>query len=182
MGVLFLRSKLEALFSDHELSLVTTLANTMAIALRNARILQSLRDATEKSRSARAEAERRVQLFQRYADFFESAADGMIVIDRSGQILFANPRAREIIGYTETARGSIDRCPVDPRCVFRAAITAGALAIIVAHNHPSGDRSPSREDRRLTERLRAGTELLGIGLLDHVIVTKTKFRSVPAEY
>jgi len=102
MGVLFLRSKGKSAFEDHELSLVTTLANAMAIALRNARILQSLRDATEKSRSARAEAERRVQLFQRYADFFESAADGMVVIDREGKVLFANPRAREITGFSET--------------------------------------------------------------------------------
>jgi len=102
MGVLFLRSRGKSSFGDHELSLVTTLANAVAIALRNARILQSLRDATEKSRSARAEAERRVQLFQRYADFFESAADGMVVIDREGRVLFANPRAREITGFSET--------------------------------------------------------------------------------
>ncbi len=102
MGVLFLRSKGQAAFHDYELSLVTTVANAMAIALRNARILQSLRAETEKIATARVEAERRVQLFRRYADFFESAADGMIVIDRSGQILFANPRAREIIGFSET--------------------------------------------------------------------------------
>jgi PAS domain S-box-containing protein len=102
MGVLFLRSKGRAAFHAYDLSLVTTVANAMAIALRNARILQSLRAETEKITTARQEAERRVQLFRRYADFFESAADGMIVIDRSGQILFANPRAREIIGYTET--------------------------------------------------------------------------------
>ncbi len=102
MGVLFLRSKGKSAFDDYDLSLITTLTNAMAIALRNARILQSLRDATEKSRSARAEAERRVQLFQRYADFFESAADGMVVIDREGRVLFANPRAREITGFSET--------------------------------------------------------------------------------
>ena len=102
MGVLFLRSKGKSAFGDYELSLVTTLTNAMAIALRNARILQSLRDATEKSRSLRAEAERRVQLFQRYVDFFESAADGMVVIDREGKVLFSNPRAREITGFSET--------------------------------------------------------------------------------
>jgi PAS domain S-box-containing protein len=102
MGVLFLRSKGKSAFDDYELSLVTTLTHAMAIALRNARILQSLRDATEKSTSLRAEAERRVQLFQRYADFFESAADGMVVIDREGKVLFANPRAREITGFSET--------------------------------------------------------------------------------
>lgn len=102
MGVLFLRSKGASTFDDHELSLVTTLTHAMAIALRNARILQSLRDASEKSRAGRAEAERRVQLFQRYADFFESAADGMVVIDRVGKVLFTNPRAREITGFSET--------------------------------------------------------------------------------
>ena len=102
MGVIFLRSRRTAAFADHEMSLVHTVANATAIALRNARILQSLRDETQQSTFARVEAERRVQLFQRYADFFESAADGMVVIDRTGHVLFANPRAREITGYSET--------------------------------------------------------------------------------
>ncbi len=103
LGVIFLRSRRAAAFADHEMSLVHTVANATAIALRNARILQSLRDETQQSTFARVEAERRVQLFQRYADFFESAADGMVVIDRSGRLLFTNPRAREITGYSESA-------------------------------------------------------------------------------
>jgi PAS domain S-box-containing protein len=102
LGVLFLRARAKAEFGDHELSLVSTVANATAIALRNARILSSLRAETEQSTSARVEAERRVQLFQRYADFFESAADGMVVIDRLGRVLFANPRAREITGFSES--------------------------------------------------------------------------------
>jgi PAS domain S-box-containing protein len=100
-GVLFLRSKSRASFSDTELSLVSTIANATAIALRNARILKSLKDETEQSAFARVEAEQRVELFRRYAGFFESAADGMIVIDRAGHILFSNPSAREITGSTE---------------------------------------------------------------------------------
>ncbi|HEU5074247.1 MAG TPA: PAS domain S-box protein [Polyangiaceae bacterium] len=103
LGVIFLRSRRAAAFADHEMSLVHTVANATAIALRNARILQSLKDETQQSTFARVEAERRVQLFQRYADFFESAADGMVVIDRSGRLLFTNPRAREIIGHTESS-------------------------------------------------------------------------------
>ncbi|MGC4092420.1 MAG: PAS domain S-box protein [Polyangiaceae bacterium] len=102
MGVLFLRARSKAEFSDHELSLVSTVANATGIALRNARILSNLRAETEQSTHARVEAERRVQLFQRYADFFESAADGMVVIDRAGTVRFANPRAREITGFSET--------------------------------------------------------------------------------
>jgi PAS domain S-box-containing protein len=99
LGVLFLRSKVKTSFG--ELSLVSTLANATAIALRNARILQSLRDQSKESATARVEAEQRVRLFQRYLGFFESAADGMVVIDRSGRVLFANPRAREITGASE---------------------------------------------------------------------------------
>ncbi len=102
MGVLFLRARAKAELSDHEISLVSTVANATGIALRNARILSNLREETEQSTHARVEAERRVQLFQRYADFFESAADGMVVINREGTVLFANPRAREITGFSET--------------------------------------------------------------------------------
>jgi PAS domain S-box-containing protein len=102
MGVIFLRSRGGASFADHEMALVRTVANATAIALRNARILQSLREETRESAFARVEAERRVQLFQRYADIFESAADGMVVIARSGRVLFANPRAREITGFSES--------------------------------------------------------------------------------
>jgi PAS domain S-box-containing protein len=101
LGVLFLRSRGKADFSDHELSLVSTVSNATAIALRNARILSNLREESEQSTFARVEAERRVQLFRRYADFFESAADGMIVIDRRGAVLFANPQARELTGFSE---------------------------------------------------------------------------------
>lgn len=101
MGVIFLRSRGVAAFADHEIALVHTVANATAIALRNARILKLLRDESMQSAFARVEAERRVRLFQRYADIFESAADGMVVIDRAGKVLFANPRARSILGYDE---------------------------------------------------------------------------------
>lgn len=102
LGVIFLRSRTPAAFDEHEMSLVNTVANATAIALQNARTFQSLRDETQQSAFARVEAERRVQLFQRYADFFESAADGMVVINRLGRVLFANPRAREITGFVES--------------------------------------------------------------------------------
>ncbi len=101
MGAIFLRAKELSVFDDYELSLANTIANATAITLKNARVVQSLRDATRLSTTARAEAERRVQLFQRYADFFESSADGIVVTSRSGQILFTNPRAREITGFSE---------------------------------------------------------------------------------
>jgi PAS domain S-box-containing protein len=101
MGVLFLRARQTFAFGEHELSLCKTISNAMAIALRNARVLQSLRDQTQQVTVARFEAERRNRALQRYADFFESAADGIVVIDPDGHLLFSNPRAREITGYSE---------------------------------------------------------------------------------
>jgi PAS domain S-box-containing protein len=101
MGVLFLRARHTFTFSDRELDLCKTVSNAMAIALRNARVMQSLRDQTEQVTWARFEAERRLRTLQRYADFFESAADGIVVIDAEGHLLFSNPRARIITGYSE---------------------------------------------------------------------------------
>ena len=101
MGVLFLRARHAFPFGDRELALCRTVSNAMAIALRNARVMQSLRDQTQQVTVARFEAERRLRTLQRYADFFESAADGIIVIDAEGHLLFSNPRARTITGYSE---------------------------------------------------------------------------------
>lgn len=75
------------------------------------------------------------------------------------------------------AEGSVDLCPVDPREVFATALRERGSAVLVAHNHPSGDPNPSREDLELTERLvKAGT-LLGIPVLDHIIVGRVRERA-----
>lgn len=101
MGVLFLRGRRPVALREHELSLARTVANATAIALRNARILQSLRDQTQQITSARFEAEKRLKALQRYADFFHSTADGIVVIDADGVMLFSNPRAHAITGRAE---------------------------------------------------------------------------------
>lgn len=101
MGVLFLRSRRAGTFGERELGVTQTISSTMAIALRNARVLQSLRDQTQQVTVARFEAERRMRSLQRYADFFDSSADGIVVIDAEGHLLFSNPKAREITGYDE---------------------------------------------------------------------------------
>jgi PAS domain S-box-containing protein len=101
LGVLFLRARRASAFGEHEVALCRTVSSAMAIALRNARVLQSLRDQTQQVTVARFEAERRLKSLQRYADFFESAADGIVVLDHEGRLLFSNPKAREITGYDE---------------------------------------------------------------------------------
>ncbi len=101
MGVIFLRARRPVAFADEAMTLLSTVSDATAIALRNARILQDLRKQTQENVVARAEAEHRMQLFQRYRDFFESAADGIVVIDHGGDVLFANPSARQITGFSE---------------------------------------------------------------------------------
>jgi DNA repair protein RadC len=75
-----------------------------------------------------------------------------------------------LIGCHEVSRGSVDSTPVEPREVFKAAVLVNASAIVLVHNHPSGDPSPSAADLALTARIREAGELLGIELLDHVII------------
>ncbi len=71
---------------------------------------------------------------------------------------------------TTVALGQINAAGVHPREVFRDAIAVGAVALILAHNHPSGDPEPSEDDVRLTRRLQRCGETLGIEVLDHLVV------------
>jgi DNA repair protein RadC len=73
--------------------------------------------------------------------------------------------------------GTLDASIVHPREVFREATAAGAAALVLFHNHPSGDPEPSEDDRRLTERLVAAGVLMGIDVLDHVILADSKYFS-----
>lgn len=74
------------------------------------------------------------------------------------------------IGRINITTGTLDASLVHPREVFRAAIVGSASCIILVHNHPSGDCTPSREDRAVTTRLVEVGDLVGIRVLDHIIV------------
>ncbi len=76
-----------------------------------------------------------------------------------------------LIGVHVVSVGTLDASLVHPREVFKAACLSNAAALVIAHNHPSGDPTPSGEDRALSDRLRQAGELLGVALLDFVIVT-----------
>jgi DNA repair protein RadC len=82
-----------------------------------------------------------------------------------------------IAGFSITATGTANSCPVHPREVYQAAIALGAISVIVGHNHPSGCDSPSEEDQRVTNALKEAGAVLGINLLDHVIIGGTSFYS-----
>ncbi len=78
--------------------------------------------------------------------------------------------------------GTINSNIVHPREVFRPAIEYGAVAVILAHNHPSGVLAPSDQDKEVTEQLIKAGKILGINVLDHVVITKNGFASVQANY
>ena len=84
--------------------------------------------------------------------------------------LFLNTRHRPIKDAVMVAKGTADAALVHPRDVFREAVRANASAIIVAHNHPGGDPTPSDQDRALTEHFQDAGRLLGIPVLDHLIL------------
>lgn len=85
-----------------------------------------------------------------------------------------------LLATRQVAQGSVTSVEVHPREVFQGPVRESAAAVIVAHNHPSGDPEPSREDERLTLRLLQAGEILGIPLLDHVIVAGRSFVSLAA--
>lgn len=75
-----------------------------------------------------------------------------------------------LAGVNTVSIGTLDSAPVHPREVFKPAILASAAAVVIGHNHPSGNPEPSPEDMGLTKRLREAGKLLGIEVLDHVIL------------
>ncbi|MFL6583325.1 MAG: DNA repair protein RadC [Chthoniobacterales bacterium] len=85
------------------------------------------------------------------------------------RILLLDTRYR-LIKVEEVSRGSVNESIAHPREIFRPALLASAYAVIVVHNHPSGDPSPSQSDHSLTRRLAEAAELLQIKLLDHIII------------
>jgi DNA repair protein RadC len=91
-------------------------------------------------------------------------------VDREHFIVLLLDGKHHVIGINTVSVGTLTAALIHPREVFKAAMLTQCAALICAHNHPSGDTTPSREDRELTERLAACGRLLGVPLLDHVII------------
>jgi DNA repair protein RadC len=83
-----------------------------------------------------------------------------------------------LLDVVEIARGGLAHVEIHPREVFRPLIRMAAAGGVLAHNHPSGDPTPSREDCELTRRLREIGRMLGIPIIDHVVIGDHTFRSV----
>jgi DNA repair protein RadC len=93
---------------------------------------------------------------------------GVLLLDARHRVLHAKV----------LTRGTVDASPAYPRDVFREAAVAGAAAVVLFHNHPSGDATPSLEDIALTRRLRLAGELMGIDVIDHIILGDATYCSL----
>ncbi|EHW0625776.1 DNA repair protein RadC [Vibrio vulnificus] len=78
----------------------------------------------------------------------------------------------QLLEFVELFYGTIDSAAIYPREVVKVVLEKNAAAVIFAHNHPSGDSSPSQADRRITERLKSALELIDVSVLDHIVVGK----------
>ena len=80
--------------------------------------------------------------------------------------------SHQAIGWVKVSSGGFNATAIDPRVIFAIALQTASTAIVVAHNHPSGNREPSEQDKEVTRRLKEAGRLLGIAVLDHVILTR----------
>ncbi len=85
------------------------------------------------------------------------------------KLLMLNTRAR-LIGETNISKGTVNASIITPRELFIEALQKNAVSIVIMHNHPSGDPTPSREDMLITKRILDAGALIGIELLDHIII------------
>lgn len=98
--------------------------------------------------------------------------------DRENFIVISLSTKNQVCNINVCHRGSINASIVHPRETFKTAILSNAASIIIAHNHPSGNCQPSREDIDVTNRIKEAGNILGIELLDHCIVSDSEFYSM----
>lgn len=107
------------------------------------------------------------------ADWYDPMKEALVV-------LVLNARKR-IIGHNLVALGSLDTCPVTPLHVFRPVLCAAGSSLVLTHNHPSGDPTPSEGDIKVTRDLIRAGQLLKIEVLDHVIIGHNTHISLRAQ-
>ncbi|MBA2528475.1 MAG: JAB domain-containing protein [Euzebyales bacterium] len=90
--------------------------------------------------------------------------------DREHCLLVSLDVKHRLLAVATVSIGSVDHTFMGPREVFREALLAGASAVFIAHNHPSGDPTPSADDRQVTRRLASAGSTVGVELLDHLVV------------
>ena len=104
---------------------------------------------------------------------------GPLLADEMREVFYALllDTKNRLVRKVRISEGSLGASLVHPREAFRPAIREAAASVLFLHNHPSGDPTPSTEDRRVTDRLKRAGELLGIPVLDHVVVGRDRYYS-----
>lgn len=88
----------------------------------------------------------------------------------------------QVIGTYQIHKGTQTNCIISPADIIRPALLCNATGIIIAHNHPSGDCNPSKDDLDITEKINNACELMKINLLDHIIIGDNKFYSIKKKH
>ncbi len=137
---------------------------------------------------AALELGRRVQALVRVPAVVQSPQDASDLVmeelrylDREVMRLLILDTKHQVIATPIVSVGTLNASMVHPREIFKDCIRRSAAAVIVVHNHPSGDPSPSSDDIQVTKRLRRAGEILGIDVLDHIIIGDNRFVSLKEE-
>ena len=154
--------------SPRELALVTGVGSARA-----ARIAAAF----ELGRRA-VESEHRRELLARPDDVFRLVSPRVAGMSQELFFVLGVDIRNGLLDVVEVARGSVHAVEVHPREVFRPLVRMAAAGGVLAHNHPTGDPSPSHEDVELTRRLRDVGNLIGIPIIDHVVIGDSSFRSI----
>ncbi|MEG6614885.1 DNA repair protein RadC [Peptococcaceae bacterium 1198_IL3148] len=107
--------------------------------------------------------------------------DDMRYLDREHFKAVLLNTKNQVLAIETISVGTLNSSVVHPRELFKVAIKKSSAHIILVHNHPSGDPTPSREDIEITRRIQEGGEILGISVLDHLIIGDNKFVSLKAK-
>lgn len=124
------------------------------------------------------------QIIQRSEDAYRLFKEGwdmdMIYLVEQSKLMLLN-RANRVLGIMQLSSGGLCGTVVDPRFVFIAALQAGATSIMLAHNHPSSNLTPSNNDRTLTAKVKEAGTFLDIQLMDHLIISPEGYCSMADE-
>tara|TARA_R110000822_G_scaffold18852_5_gene61850 strand:+ start:4466 stop:4906 length:441 start_codon:yes stop_codon:yes gene_type:complete len=115
------------------------------------------------------------------SNFFRTIFNQDTILWTEESAMICLNRANEVIGYFKVSSGGTASTIMDAKVIFTQALQSGAHSIILAHNHPSGNKMPSDEDIKLTKQLVKGAQLLDMRVLDHIILTETSHTSMADE-
>lgn len=130
-----------------------------------------------KEKSGRYEVQRKIT---KPSDCYEVAEKVIEIIDAAEESmwLITLDTKGNITGVFEVSRGTLNSSLVHPREIYKRAIMHNAYSIIIMHNHPSGDPTPSQEDLNITTKIAEAGKILNIELLDHVIIGESNYTSM----